>query len=107
MRRNKLRVEEEAFLLAKTSSLACEGLQEYQQLCPIHTKIPRTARSVRWRSPPTGLLKVNFDGAYFAKENKAGLGIIIRNDVGLVMATLIQQIPLLASVEMVEVLAMR
>ena len=107
MRRNKLRVEEETFPLAKTSSLACEGLQEYQQLCPIHTKIPRTARLVRWRSPPTGLLKVNFDGAYFAEENKAGLGIIIRNDVGLVMATLTQQIPLPALVEMVEVLAMR
>ena len=62
---------------------------------------------MRWRPSPTGLLKVNFDGAYFAEDNKAGLGIIICNNVGLVMAALTQQIPLPASVEMVEVLAMR
>ena len=90
--------------MAKISSLASDGLQEYQQLRPIHIKIPRTTRSVRWRPPPTGLLKVNFEGAYFAEDNKAGLGIIIRNDVGLAMT---QQIPLPASVEMVEVLAAR
>ena len=106
MCRNKLRAEEETFPLAKISSLSSDGLQEYQQLRPIHTKIPRT-RSVRWRPPPTGLLKVNFDGAYFAEDNKAGLGIIIRNNVGLVMAAMTQQIPLPASVEMVEVLAAR
>ena len=93
--------------MAKINSLASKGLQEYQQLRPIHTKIPCTARSVRWRPPPTGLLKVNFDEAYFTGDNKAGLGIIIRNDVGLVMAALTQQIPLLASVEMVEVLVAR
>nr|POE82603.1 putative serine/threonine-protein kinase pbl5 [Quercus suber] len=54
MRRNKIRVGEETFPLTKISSLACEGLQEYQQLRPIHTKLPRTTRSVRWRPPPTG-----------------------------------------------------
>ena len=48
--------------------------------------------------------KVNFDEALFAKENKAGLGIIIYNDDGLVMVALTQQIPLPASIEMVEML---
>ena len=68
MRRNKLRLEEDTVPLAMISSMACEGLQEYQQLRPIHTKIPGTARSVRWRPLPTGLLKVNFDGTLFAEE---------------------------------------
>ena len=54
----------------------------------------------RWRPPPIGSVKVNFD-------DTAGLGIIIRDDHGLVMAALSQQIPLPASVEMVEVLAAR
>ena len=48
---------------------------------------------------------MNFDGALFAGESKAGLGVIIRNDSKLVMAALLQNIPLPTSVEMVEVLA--
>lgn len=40
----------------------------------------------------SGLLKVNFDGALFADENTVGVGIIIRNDSGLVMAALTLQI---------------
>ena len=69
--------------------------------------MPQTARSVRWRLPPEGFLKVNFDGAVFVANNIAGLGIIIHNDNGLVMAALSQQIPLPTLVEMVEVIAAR
>lgn len=87
--------------------MASDALQEYHQLRSTHAKIPRTAKAVKWWPPQSGLLKVNFDGALFAEENIAGLGVIIRNDSGLVMAALSQQIPLLASVEMVEVLAAR
>ena len=50
-------------------------------------------------------MKVNFDGALFKETDSAGLGIIIRNDLGLVMAASSQIIPLPTSVEMVEVLA--
>ncbi|KAL0012001.1 hypothetical protein SO802_007109 [Lithocarpus litseifolius] len=72
-----------------------------------HSAIPQTARSVRWRPPLEDFLKVNFDGAVFAANNIVGLGIIIRNDSGLVMVSLSQQIPLPTSVEMVEVMAAR
>ena len=51
--------------------------------------------------------KVNFDGAVFADEGLAGLGVVIRNDHGLIMASLTQQIPLPSSVIEVEVLAAR
>ena len=87
--------------------MASDVLQEFHQLCPTHTKLPRTARAVKWRPPPSGLLKVNFDGALFAGENMAGLGVIICNDSGLVITALLQKIPLPASVEMVEVLVER
>lgn len=73
MRRNKARVGEDTYPLAKINSMAGESLQEFQKVCPIHTKIPRTARSVRWRPPPNGSVKVNFDGALFPKENVADL----------------------------------
>ena len=44
-------------------------------------------------------------GAIFQGNAEAGLGAIIRNDCGLVMAALTQVIPLPISVEIVEVLA--
>lgn len=51
--------------------------------------------------------KVNFDRATFAADNKAGLGVVIRNDAGLVMVSLSQQIPLPSTVIEVEVMAAR
>lgn len=87
-RRNKLRLEEDAIPIQKISLMASNALQEYHQFRLTHAKIPRTTRAVKWRPPQSGLLKVNFDGALFAEENIAGLGVIIRNDSGLVMATL-------------------
>lgn len=107
IRRNKSRTEETVFELEKIPALARDSLQEFQQLRPIHAAIRRTARSVRWRPPPSGMVKVNFDGALFPTKNIAGLGIIVRNNLGQVMAALSQQIPLPTSVEMVEVQAAR
>ena len=83
-------MQEDTAPLAKISSMAREALLEYNKLRPAHEKLPQTARSLRWRPPPVGLLKVNFDGALFVEENIAGLGIIIRNESGLVMAALTQ-----------------
>ena len=57
--------------------------------------------------PLTDWVKVNFDGTVFQESGEVGLGIIIRNDHGLVMAGLTQVIPLATSVEIVEVLAVR
>ena len=68
--------------------MAFDSLQEFQQLHPTHCKIPRIAWPVHWHPPPPGLVKVNFDGAFFSRENIVGLGIIIQNDQGLVMAAL-------------------
>ncbi|KAK7815580.1 hypothetical protein CFP56_001439 [Quercus suber] len=70
-------------------------------------RIPRTARAVKWKPPNAPCVKVNFDGALFSQAELAGIGVIIRNDQGLAMAALSQQIPSLASMEMVEVIAAR
>ena len=52
-------------------------------------------------------MKVNFDGVLFKETDFAGLGVIIGNDLGQVMAVSAQVIPLPTSVETVEVLAAR
>ena len=53
------------------------------------------------------MYKVNYDGALFSQQGKAGLGVIIRNSEGDVMASMSQQIPLPTIVAQVEALAVR
>ena len=75
-------------------------------LSPV-SSTPPTRIHTKWEPPPSDWVKINFDGAIFQEKDEAGLGAIIRNDHGLVMAALTQVIPLPTSVEMVEVLAAR
>ena len=46
-RRNKARVGEPIVPVYQIASKAYGALQEFQQLCPTHTVIPRTARAVK------------------------------------------------------------
>ena len=106
-RRNKARVGEPIVPVYQVAPKAHGALQEFQQLHPTYTVIPRTARVVKWRPPIAPSVKANFDDAIFSQDGLAGIGVIIWNEQGLVMAALSQQIPSPASVEMVEVLAAR
>ena len=40
-----------------------------------------------FRSPSSEFVKINFGGTVFAKDNKSGVGMVIRNDGGLVIAS--------------------
>ena len=60
---------------------------------------------VTWIPPPTNSLKINFDGALFRDINKAGLGVVIRNENGQVLASLSEQIQLPFSSDLVEAIA--
>nr|XP_023927696.1 uncharacterized protein LOC112039084 [Quercus suber] len=104
-RRNKLRLVEEVADLKLLNSMTRDALQEFQHANITAPKPPPAQSHTKWMPPPTDWVKVNFDGAVFQESGEAGLGTIIHNDHGLVMATLTQVIPLLTLVEMVEVLA--
>lgn len=52
-------------------------------------------------------LQVNYDGAIFQDHGRAGIGVVIRNSMGEVMASLSQQIPLPTTVAQDEALAAR
>ncbi|XP_075663011.1 uncharacterized protein LOC142632511 [Castanea sativa] len=106
-RRNKLRVGDDVPPLGLINQLALVSLQEFHQSSLNPPKAPLPPKDSKWLPPPTNWVKVNFDGATFGTSSSAGLGVIIRNDLGLVMAAFTQPIPLPTSVEMVDVLAAR
>ena len=106
-RRNQIRVGDAFVPIDRISTLAVDNLQEFQRASSLPLRPSPSVSSANWSPPPSGWLKVNFDGATFPSKNLAGLGAIIRNDKGLVMAAFSQPISLPTSIETVEVLAAR
>ena len=40
-----------------------------------------------WKPSPSGTFKINFDGTIFPAEKKSGIGVVIRDSRGLVIAS--------------------
>lgn len=53
------------------------------------------------------MYKTNYDGAVFRDSEEAGIGVVVRNAKGEVLAALSEKIPYPGSVVLVEVLAVR
>ena len=104
--RNNLRLGKPTIPLDKVLEHSWEQQLESHFSTPL---IPtrRQQQDTAWTAPDHHWVKVNFDGATFAGDNKAGLGVVTRNDAGLVMASLSQLILLPFSVIEVEVMAAR
>jgi ribonuclease HI len=63
----------------------CSFVNQYgkQQVTTVGLATKKTKRiELSWTRPPEGVLKVNFDGAYNYRTQKAALGVIIRNNMG-------------------------
>ncbi|XP_030924555.1 uncharacterized protein LOC115951512 [Quercus lobata] len=105
-RRNNLRLGKPTIPLDKVLEHSWEQRFESHS-SPLTSTTPTTKQPARWTPPPDHWYKLNFDGATFADKDTAGIGIMVRNSDGLVMASLAQQIPLPPSVIEVETLAAR
>ena len=46
----------------------------------------------KWRARQGGFVKVNFDGAVFGDSNKSGVGVVIRDNNGDVLASFSEKI---------------
>ena len=60
-----------------------------------------------WLPPSPSVYKVNFDGATFSDIATAGLGVVVRDSEGLVIAALLERIHLPPTVAALEALACR
>ncbi|XXG80166.1 hypothetical protein AAC387_Pa09g1097 [Persea americana] len=48
----------------------------------IQKSSPKKEKALRWKPPPSGVFKLNMDGAMFAKIQKAGVGAIVKDEAG-------------------------
>ncbi|KAK7820652.1 putative ribonuclease h protein [Quercus suber] len=53
-----------------------------------------TQNSAVWKPPPPGYFKVNVDGALFTKSKQSGVGVIVQDEVGNVVAAMCRKLDL-------------
>lgn len=103
---NKLRAKEDSIPLNRVVFDAKRFLSLHNPARTTKLKLPRPT-AVKWRPPNRSEYKTNFDGSIFDDTGKAGLGVVIRNSDGEVMAALSEKIPQPSSVTLLELLAAR
>ena len=104
--RNKLRLNERCLPSEIFLEVARAYLSDFQSKFQ-KTKVQQPKGSMKWRPPRDGMYKTNYDGTIFAESEEAGIGVIIRDIKGLVIAALAEKIPYPGSVEVLEALAAR
>ena len=106
-RRNQIRVQQNVYPIAQVVPNARQMLSVFHRANRVQ-QAPASVSStnrVTWIPPPANSLKINFDGALFKDINKVGLGVIIRDNHGQVLASLSKQIQLPCSSNLVEAIA--
>ena len=104
--RNWLRLNKKGIEMDKIFSAAKEYLSEFQ--LKLLKPVPKSSKaSIRWRPLVGELYKTNFDGAVFRESGEAGIGVVVRDAKGEVIAALAEKITFPRTVEMLEALAAR
>ena len=68
--------------------MAIQCLSEFAQTIPMppYPRVTATPSQTRWRPPSQGLVKINCDGATFKDQKKSSIGVVIRDENGMVLA---------------------
>ena len=106
--RNKSHLQTATVSLDKLADFAESYLQNYanrnrQQVLPVR----RAATTVSWSPPSENCVKINFVEALFGESDSAGIGVVIRNLEGEVMAALSEKIVKPQAAELIEILVAR
>lgn len=86
------------------SQLAKTRYDEFVKLTPSRPSPQHHPRTL-WQAPPPNLFKINYNGAVFQEFHKSGIGVLIRDSHGLVIASMSQVIPQLFTAIEVEAAA--
>ena len=87
--RNQSRLQQSCCLTKDLKHAAQERWNEIRSGNPLPNPI-RPQPKPKWSVPPLNKYKINYDGAISKADNKAGIGVVVRNCNGKVMASLIQ-----------------
>ena len=104
--RNKLLVNEKGLASDRILQAAMAYLSEFQVKFPKAAPKPPKGH-VHWCPPMGERFKTNYDGAVFSESGEAGIGVVVRNAKGEVIAALAEKILYPGSVEVLEALAAR
>lgn len=94
--------------LHQLAEVSCTTLNDFHSKV-LDTEIQVQHRSQRaqqpWMPPPANLVKINFDNAVFSKENISGIGVVVRDENGLVLGSCSKRLPQAYSAMEVEAMA--
>ena len=86
---------------------AADYLEEYRKAQEQLVGSSTTPSEQHWKPPPQNMFKLNFDAAVFTEQQSSGIGAIIRNAKGEVMAGMSAKGPYVRNGEEAEALACR
>ena len=68
-----------------------DWLAEFSSVQPSPTPRVVASRQTNWMAPPPTVYKINYDGAVSLSLNCSGIGVVIRNNARLVVASFAQR----------------
>ena len=107
--RNRVRLREKTIPFSDIGEAAKNYLQQVKAVredWEDQTAVKQPLRH-KWLPPAATEFKANFDGAWFNESNKAGIGVVVRDSAGQVIAALAEKIKKPHSVECLEMMAAR
>ena len=94
----------QACCLTKDLQQSAEERWNEIKRCSLTPEQVRSKPQTRWKAPPPNKYKINYDGAISNTDNTAGIGVVVRDYHGEVIASLVQQLD--QAYQLVEVEAM-
>ncbi|KAK9992096.1 hypothetical protein SO802_027081 [Lithocarpus litseifolius] len=88
--RNKIRTHQEHHTSQQLPCVAAAWLAEFNAAQPRPPPRSADTNQCHWKPPLQNGFKVNYDGAICQKNNCSGVGVVIRNNEGLVVASIAQ-----------------